>query len=198
MAGLLLLVGGAVALMSIVSAEALFPGPYSTGANEISELGRLDGPDGSEAAATIFNVSMVIVGGITVVAAGLLGSRRSGRFLAVPLAALGIGMLGVGFFPSGSGWLHPAAALLTFASGGVAAIVSAMETTAPFRFIALALGVTALVVLAVYLPLRADATVPGIGIGGLERWVAYPILLWSVGLGGYLAGGGELRRPSVP
>lgn len=25
-----------------------------------------------------------------------------------------------------------------------------------------------------------------IGIGGIERWVAYPIMLWLTGLGGYL------------
>jgi hypothetical protein len=26
-------------------------------------------------------------------------------------------------------------------------------------------------------------------MGGLERWVAYPILLWILGFGGYLMGG---------
>jgi hypothetical protein len=27
-----------------------------------------------------------------------------------------------------------------------------------------------------------------LGIGGLERWIAYPILLWVTGFGGYLIG----------
>jgi hypothetical protein len=27
-----------------------------------------------------------------------------------------------------------------------------------------------------------------LGIGGLERWVAYPVALWVTGFGGYLLG----------
>jgi hypothetical protein len=27
-----------------------------------------------------------------------------------------------------------------------------------------------------------------LGEGGLERWVAYPVLLWALGLGGHLMG----------
>lgn len=28
--------------------------------------------------------------------------------------------------------------------------------------------------------------VPFIGLGGTERWIVYPIVLWITGLGGYL------------
>ncbi|MGZ4915015.1 MAG: hypothetical protein ACXV3T_08925, partial [Halobacteriota archaeon] len=27
-----------------------------------------------------------------------------------------------------------------------------------------------------------------IGPGGVERWVSYPVVLWSIGFGGYLMG----------
>jgi type IV secretory pathway TrbD component len=30
--------------------------------------------------------------------------------------------------------------------------------------------------------------VTGLGLGGLERWIAYPVVLWLMGLGGYLLG----------
>ncbi len=29
------------------------------------------------------------------------------------------------------------------------------------------------------------------GMGGVERWVAYPVMLWILGLGGYLLGAGS-------
>jgi hypothetical protein len=33
-----------------------------------------------------------------------------------------------------------------------------------------------------------SSPVSGLGMGGVERWVAYPTLLWTVGLGGHLMG----------
>jgi hypothetical protein len=32
-----------------------------------------------------------------------------------------------------------------------------------------------------------------LGVGGAERWVAYPVILWLMGFGGYLAGRAEER-----
>ncbi len=193
-AGGLLLLGGVVTLMAIVTAEALYPGAYATGANEISELGGQGGQDGPISSATIFNGAMLVSGLITVGAAALLLRVRADRLLATLLILLGAGLVGVGLLPGGSGWPHLLSALLVFASGGLAALASARATRGPFRYVALLLGGISLVVLVIYVPLRGDGPLSGLGIGGLERWVAYPVLLWSVGLGGYLSAGGPLSR----
>ena len=179
--------------MAIVTAEALYPGSYATGANEISELGGRGGQDGPISSATIFNGAMIVSGLITVGAAALL-LVSSDRLLAILLVLLGAGLVGVGLLPGGSGWPHLLSALLVFASGGLAALASARATRGPFRYLALLLGSISIAVLAVYLALRGDAPLPGLGVGGLERWVAYPVLLWSVGLGGYLSAVGPLSR----
>jgi len=48
------------------------------------------------------------------------------------------------------------------------------------------LGVVSLVTLVLELTLGDSNPMRGLGIGGVERWVAYPILLWLAGLGGHL------------
>ncbi len=35
-----------------------------------------------------------------------------------------------------------------------------------------------------------------LGLGGLERWIAYPILLWITGFGGYLMGHSNINDRS--
>lgn len=63
----------------------------------------------------------------------------------------------------------------------------------PFRYLSAALGVITLVSL-----LLGEFLVNGggnlgpvasLGGGGIERWIAYPVVLWLVGFGGYLLGG---------
>ena len=58
--GGLLFVAGATILMGIITAEALYPGTFSTGANEISDLGGTRPPNSVilQPSATIFNLSM--------------------------------------------------------------------------------------------------------------------------------------------
>jgi hypothetical protein len=60
-----------------------------------------------------------------------------------------------------------------------------MSWDAPVRYFAVALGSTAL--LATVFGLDAFSNwgpQEAIGIGGVERWIAYPVLLWLVLLGG--------------
>lgn len=192
-AGALLLLGGVTVLMGIVTAEALYPGTYTTGANEISELGGRGGRDGFPSSAAIFTASIVATGLLTLAAGILLGRAGAGALLGATVALIGIGLVGVGLLPSGTGWPHLVSALGVFAAGGAAAIASARVTEPPFRYIALVMGLVSLGILVGYAAVRGDAPLPGLGVGGLERWVAYPILLWSVGFGGYLMGGGILR-----
>jgi hypothetical protein len=72
-------------------------------------------------------------------------------------------------------------------SGGLAAIVTAPVTRPPFRYLGVALGTISLASLVSYLLLGDGAPLAPLGPGGVERWVAYPIVIWVTGFGGHLA-----------
>jgi hypothetical membrane protein len=112
-------------------------------------------------------------------------------------------VLGVGIFPGNTG-LHPIFALLAFVSGGVAAILSYKVSVSPLRYIVVALGVIALLMLVLGIVgapqpdgmglLGNAGPIAALGAGGVERWVAYPVVLWLTVFGGYLMGTGEHRK----
>ena len=192
-AGSLLFLAGSVILLGIITAEALYPNPYTTGGNEISDLGGTRPPEGLvlQPSATIFDVSMMAIG-VMVVAAAVLVHRAYGRrAVTIPLAVLGISALGVGVFPGNTGNPHALCAMATFIAGGVAAITAAIVVRGPFRWLSVAMGAIALLTLVGYMVLGDAAPMAALGIGGIERWIVYPIVLWVTGFGGYLAGSAE-------
>ena len=90
--------------------------------------------------------------------------------------------------------------MLTFIAGGLCGVLAYRVTTAPFRYVSAMLGLVSLGSLLLSGPLSAS----DLGAGGVERWVAYPVVLWVVAFGGYLLGAasparGRLsrRRPSL-
>lgn len=61
--GGLLFIAGAAILMGIITAEALYPGTFSTGANEISDVGGTRPPHSVILQpSAIFDVSMMLIG----------------------------------------------------------------------------------------------------------------------------------------
>ena len=72
--------------------------------------------------------------------------------------------------------------------GGLAAIGSSRVERAPFSYFSVVLGGIALLDLILYYILGNASPFAAFGLGGLERWIAYPILLWVTGFGGYLMG----------
>ena len=92
---------------------------------------------------------------------------------------------------------HQVFAMLTFLAGGAASVASRRRLTTPLRWLALALGIVALLALitAVFTP--GVGLIPLLGVGGAERWIAYPIVLWTVVFGSATAGcAGE--EPPLP
>jgi hypothetical membrane protein len=77
---------------------------------------------------------------------------------------------------------------MAFIAGGVTAIVSITVQKPPFSILSAILGVITLATLALYTILGDDSPMAGLGIGGVERWVAYPILIWVLSFGGYVMG----------
>ncbi len=188
--GVLLVLAATGILMGIITGEALYPAVYTTHDNEISDLGATRPPDSIilQPSATIFNVTMIVSGMAIMAVAWLtyLGQRSRRAFVAVGL--LGFSALGVGVFPGNNPGFHPLFALLTFVSGGVAAILVAPLLATPFRYASVGLGVTSLVSLGGGIFGTGSRVFEELGDGGVERWVAYPIILWMVAYGGYLAG----------
>ncbi len=188
--GSLLAIAGAVILFGIISAEALYPGAYSTGANEISDLGGTRPPNSIvvQPSATIFDGSMLVVGVLIIAGAWFVHRAFGRRSVSIPMAVLGIAAFGVGVFPGNTGAPHAICAMVTFVAGGVAAIMSARVVSGPFRWLPVTLGTITLVVLVSYLLLGDAHPMSPMGVGGIERWIVYPVVVWVILFGGHLAG----------
>jgi hypothetical membrane protein len=186
-AGALLLVGGVQFVIALVIAEAVYPG-YSVSANYISDLGVWGEPS-----ALVFNPSIILFG-LTVLASSYFIQKHFGnRLITVLLAVAGAGALGVGIFPENTfvvndvSVIHSISALLAFVGGGATAIATYKITKPPFRYLSAILGAATLTATALFATTR-DMGYLGIGVGGMERMMAYPTLLWIISLGGYLLG----------
>jgi hypothetical membrane protein len=134
---------------------------------------------------------MVVTGLMIIIGGAAFWRAHHSRSLAIALLLFGIGMFGVGLFPGteinghfSTAGIHPPLAMLTFSSGAVCAILAYRVTGSPFRYVSAMLGLVALLSLVASGPLGDTK----LGLGGVERWVAYPILLWLVAFGAYLLG----------
>jgi hypothetical membrane protein len=197
--GGLLFIAGATILMGIITAEALYPGTFSTGANEISDLGGTRPPNSVilQPSATIFNLSMTLIGALVMAGSWFVQRAFGRRSVTIPIAVLGVGALGVGFFPGNTGSPHAVFAMVTFISGGIAAISAARLTSAPFRYLSFFLGAASLATLGMYMLLGDGSPMALLGIGGVERWIVYPVVLWITAFGGYLSGRADGRSDNA-
>ena len=186
--GALLSITGIGIILSIITNEALYPAArhYSTFANTISDLGGTEPPSSYmvQPNRLMFILTMAVAGVLVLTATYLLGRVIERRRFIVALGLFGVGLIGIAVFPGNVAIIHPWFALLCFVGGSIAAILSRKVLDAPLRYFAVVLGSVALL-----------ATVFGLesfenwgpqttfGIGGIERWIAYPVLLWLVLLG---------------
>jgi hypothetical membrane protein len=186
--GVLLALAGATILMGIITAEALYPAAYRTDQNTISDLGGTRPPDSVvlQPSAAIFDATMVLTGLAIIAAAFLFYQALGRRAVAISTGLLGLGVLGVGIFP-GNTEPHQLFAMLTFIAGGIAAIASARAVSSPLRYVFAGSGAVALAALAAGLFLLDWNPIAELGEGGIERWVAYPVVLWMVGFGSHVA-----------
>jgi hypothetical membrane protein len=181
-AGVLIFVAAAQCVMGIIASEALYPG-YSTSRNYISDLGV--GPS-----AMIFNSSAFLFGLLLLIGAFFL--QRAFRFemLTAMTVLTAVGAMGVGVFTEAFGVLHFIVSLITFLFGGLSAIFSVLCSRVhkfplvkmPFSVLSIIFGLMTLIALAL---LGAGINL-GLGAGGMERMIAYPVLMWGAGFGGYL------------
>lgn len=194
--GLAFALAGIVILMGIITGEALYPEVYTTHDNEISDLGATRPPDSVwfQPSRGIFNATMIASGVLLGVGGlGVLSLRRS-RAAAVAMMAMGVGVFGVGVFPGEHEAIHPLMALTAFVAGGVSAVLAYRVVDGPFRFVSAGLGCVTLVALAFGMFGADTAAFEELGDGGVERWIAYPTVLWMLAFGGYLMAQGADAR----
>jgi hypothetical membrane protein len=188
-AGVLLSLAGAVILLGFITAEALYPGIYTTHTNTVSHLGASEPPNSVvlQPSAAIFDITMLVTGAMILAGAWFAYRALRRKAVLIPTALLGAGTLGVGVFPLTHPAPHTLFAFTAFLAGGIAVVLSSRVTTAPFRSLWTALGAIALGATVLALdPFLGWAPMAELGEGGLERWIVYPIVLWLVAFGSYL------------
>jgi len=175
-AGALLFVGGSEFVVGMMVAEAAYPG-YSISRNAISDLGA--GPT-----ALIFNSSIILFGVMMLVSGYFI--QRAFRKPAITsiLILTAIGVTGVGLFPEDIPLIHEIVSLTAFLFGGVFAIAACRILKPPLSYFSVMMGLITLLALFLF----AAGQFLGLGLGGMERVIAYPILLLAIGFGGYLIG----------
>lgn len=184
-AGILIFVAAVQFFVGMLLAESFYPG-YSVSQNYISDLGATCRPGGciiQQPSASIFNLSVILLGLLSLVAAYSAGRGLGGLLVPILLAVTGIGGVGVGVFPETAGVLHRIFSLVIFLFGGLTAVSSYRLAKNGFRYFSVILGAAGLVALVLYI----SGTYLGLGPGGMERMIAYPLLLWATGFGAHLA-----------
>lgn len=198
-AGILLLAGAIQFMLAVVVAESQYPG-YSTADNTLSDMSgscpSVD-PDNPlkcvdsvilQPSATIFSATAFAIGLCAAVSAFLIRSALGGRIAPALLLVVGIGAMGVAVFPGYTGIAHGIFAMVTFFSGGAAAVAFYGVLKNPaMKYLSLALGALALgAIVSIVVMANSDPFTTTLGVGGAERLVVYPVVLWMVALGGHL------------
>jgi hypothetical membrane protein len=189
-AGALLFVGTSQFALLWFLSETWYPG-YSVANNYISDLGTNCPSSGScyvPPAWWVFNSSEVILGLLVILGAYFWYQSFRWKPAYALLMLSGIGITGVGVFNETFGIVHGLFSLLVFLSLGLAAVTLFRFQRWPLSYFSLILGIISLVALIMYVP---DSGVYfggqlGIGPGGLERLIVYPMMVWGLGFAGQL------------
>ncbi|WP_328923352.1 DUF998 domain-containing protein [Streptomyces sp. NBC_00190] len=177
--------------------ESAWARPYSWARNNISDLGNAHcalqpEPEPRYVCSPehgLMNVSFVALGVLLVVGAALTrgGLWRRGRAAAVArllLAGAGVGFVSAGLAPADVNEnQHLLGALLIMATGNIGLVVAgfglAEHVPAPLRWGTSLLGVTAITAFGLFL----SHHYLGLGMGGMERVAAFPLLFWVLAVG---------------
>jgi hypothetical membrane protein len=193
-AGFLLSFAGADFLLVIMVLEAIYPG-YSVHHNTISD------PLAVGTATSLVGEPMLFLAAISWIAGAYYLFRNTGRTGMMMLNILpGAGLLLAVLSPENVNIvLHSAGAVLAFFPGPIAVILSYRSIRSPFRYNALALGSLSLIGTTIYFGAYETSLVQqGLGPGGWERLIVYPLLIWLIGFGSYLLAKSSERRIGAP
>jgi hypothetical membrane protein len=173
--GALFFVGAAQFILVIVIAEALYPGGIACDQRR-KQLGR-------GTTALLYSAWIAVCGALALIVS-LLGRRTLGTGLTTTLAVAGACAVGVGLFPLRTSAPHTFFAFAAYVFVVVSMIISYRVLRPPLSHVSVGLGIIALVAFV----LLVTGHFLGIGKGGMERMIAYPIFVWALGFGGAFIG----------
>jgi hypothetical membrane protein len=184
LAGLALFVLAAQFMTVIMLAASMAPG-YDIAGGAISDLGVIT------ETALLFNVSLVAVGLLDLLAGYLLFRSGGSRWILVLFGLAGLGAAGAGLVPLDRGDMHGLFALGAFVFFNLEAIACASLVRGSMRTISVLAGLVGLafVVLMILGDAGNAAAFGPIGHGATERMIVYPPMLWMLAFGGYLMAG---------
>lgn len=187
LAGLLLAFGAAQFLVMMMLLEATAPG-YSMHDNAISDLGTIPETE------AWFTLTLFLIGILNVLVGYFLYRVWKSKALLLVFILGGIGGMGAALIPlDNPTGLHGLFALVAFLFMNLEAILVGLRLKGSTRFASFLTDAIGLVFLVVMVLVDSGSlVVASIGHGGVERMIAYPVLLWMVLFGGYL-----LAKPSL-
>ena len=116
--GVLLFLAGSIALMGIITAEALYPSGagYTTFNSEISDLGATKPPNRLiyQPSSGVFNIAMLLSGLMTLTATFFQHKLFKKIAVSIPLSLFGLGLIGIGIFSGDKVPYHGMFAMLIF------------------------------------------------------------------------------------
>ncbi len=183
-AGASLFVGAVQFVIGMHLAEYLYPG-YSVSGNFISDLGatcRATLCTIYQPSAAIFNFSVILFGLLILLCSYFIWCEFKSSLITALFCVSGLGAIGVGLFPETAGFLHDIVSFITFLFNGFVAIAASKLVKSPFSYFSILMGMASLTALVLYV----DKIYLGLGPGGMERMIAYPVILWAISFGGYL------------
>jgi hypothetical membrane protein len=188
-AGALIIIGVTQFVLGLFVSEALYAG-YSISDNYISDLG-------VGSSSMIFNSSVFLLGLLLVIGAYFLQRAFDFKILTALIVLTAVGAMGVGIFTEDFGAIHSVVSLIAFLFSGLSAIFSVICSYVhkfnlvkmPFSVITVILGLITLGALVLFV----GKIYLGLGAGGMERMIVYPVLMWAAGFGGYLTAYPEER-----
>jgi hypothetical protein len=175
-AGSSFLAGAAQFFLLNTVAESLYQG-YNVKDQALSELG-------VGQVALLWNTSLFLIG-VTAIIGGYFAYLSLSRRLTLSFSlVLGIGCMGAAIFPLDSTiHIHGLFALLAFAGGGLLALTSYRVTASKeMKIFSIIFGLYSLAALI----LHALEINLGLGGGGMERMIVFPLILWLSAFAGYL------------
>ncbi|WP_433543737.1 DUF998 domain-containing protein (plasmid) [Streptomyces sp. CA-294286] len=178
-------------------AESAWARPYSWARNNISDLGNVHcalqpEPEPRYVCSPehgLMNGSFIVLGVLLVVGVALIGGdlwrrRRAATMARLLLAGAGTGFVLAGLAPADVDEnQHVLGALLIMAAGNVSLVLAGLglaeRIPTPVRWGTSMWGVTAITAFGLFL----SHHYLGLGMGGMERVAAFPLLVWALAVG---------------
>ncbi len=197
-AGTLAFVAAAQWVLLVIVAETQYPN-YNTQQNYLSDLGAtchrrllLTPCVVVSPSSLIWDTTLALMGLLSLVSAILVYGATRKKGFSILFGIWGLGALIAGAVPETLLSVHELASIASLLAGSIAAIVAFWFLTSPLKYLSLVLGLfsfASVIPLTFAGPFFRWNGIFGLGVGGIERMVVYPIVIWEIAFGAYLMSG---------